>query len=216
MGSGGDRTWILPGFRVVRAESDSLAETARLMIRIERRGIRQYRCGGCGRRTGRARSIRDRTWDGDPAVPPADRLGLPVDADEPRGGPAWCKLGQSATRRAGVSGRLGPQPVTPTPVPHRARRDPTRQRTAILDRAVGHRAGRGNRHFVQRGAGMLQPVELVEERHRRAGAPCWPRSDRVDACRPYRLDPLALGRVEVVLEQRLRGRLTPILAQPCS
>src|SRR2546425_4422866 len=36
---------------------------SRLRIRIERRGVRRYVCSGCGRRTGRVRSIRDRTWD---------------------------------------------------------------------------------------------------------------------------------------------------------
>lgn len=65
MGSRRDCTWILglPGFRVVAVESDSSAETARLRIRVERRGLRCYCCGGCGRRTGRVRSVRDRTWD---------------------------------------------------------------------------------------------------------------------------------------------------------
>jgi transposase len=65
VGSRSNCTWILglPGFRVVTARSDSAAETARLTIRIERRGIRRYRCGACGRGTGRVRSVRDRTWD---------------------------------------------------------------------------------------------------------------------------------------------------------
>lgn len=35
----------------------------RLVIRIERRGVRRYTCSGCGRRTGYVRSTRDRTWD---------------------------------------------------------------------------------------------------------------------------------------------------------
>jgi transposase len=35
----------------------------RLTIRVERRGIRRYTCSGCGRRTSRVRSRRDRTWD---------------------------------------------------------------------------------------------------------------------------------------------------------
>jgi transposase len=39
------------------------AESDRLTIRIERRGVRRYACSGCGRRTGRVRSIRERTWD---------------------------------------------------------------------------------------------------------------------------------------------------------
>ncbi|HJZ72470.1 MAG TPA: helix-turn-helix domain-containing protein [Vicinamibacterales bacterium] len=33
------------------------------MIRIERRGLRRYTCQGCGRRTSRVRSSRDRKWD---------------------------------------------------------------------------------------------------------------------------------------------------------
>jgi len=42
-----------------------MEETAsgRLTIQIERRGVRRYTCRGCGRRTGRIRSTRDRTWD---------------------------------------------------------------------------------------------------------------------------------------------------------
>ena len=65
MGSRRDCTWILglPGFRVLTAESDDVTDAARLVIRIDRSGIRQYRCGGCGRRTSRVRSVRDRTWD---------------------------------------------------------------------------------------------------------------------------------------------------------
>jgi transposase len=39
------------------------AESGRLTIRIERRGVRRYTCRGCGRCTGRIRSSRDRTWD---------------------------------------------------------------------------------------------------------------------------------------------------------
>ena len=39
------------------------AEDSRLTIRIERRGVRRYTWRGCGRRTGRVRSSRERTWD---------------------------------------------------------------------------------------------------------------------------------------------------------
>jgi len=62
VGSRRDCTWILglPGFLVVTLEE---AESDRLTIRIERRGVRRYTCSGCGRRTGRIRSTRDRTWD---------------------------------------------------------------------------------------------------------------------------------------------------------
>lgn len=65
MGSRRDCTWILglSGFRVVTAESDGAAPDSRLTIRIERRGIRRYPCSGCGGRSGRVRSRRDRTWD---------------------------------------------------------------------------------------------------------------------------------------------------------
>jgi transposase len=38
-------------------------EPGRLQMQIERRGVRRYACSGCGRRTGRVRSSRERTWD---------------------------------------------------------------------------------------------------------------------------------------------------------
>ena len=65
MGSRRDCTWILglPGFRVLRMESDGERADSRLTIRLERRGLRRYVCSGCGGRTGRVRSTRDRTWD---------------------------------------------------------------------------------------------------------------------------------------------------------
>ena len=39
------------------------AESGRLVIRLERRGVRRYTCSGCGRRTGQVRSTRERTWE---------------------------------------------------------------------------------------------------------------------------------------------------------
>ncbi|HEX2665973.1 MAG TPA: ISL3 family transposase [Candidatus Acidoferrum sp.] len=62
MGSQRNCTWILglSRFRVVMMEEEA---NGRLVIRIERRGVRRYTCSGCGRRTGRVRSTRDRTWD---------------------------------------------------------------------------------------------------------------------------------------------------------
>jgi len=65
VGSQRDGTWILglPGFRVVTTDSDGEVVDSRLTIRIERRGVRRYSCSGCGRRTSRVRSARDRTWD---------------------------------------------------------------------------------------------------------------------------------------------------------
>lgn len=65
MGSRCDCTWILglPGFRVESVEGEDTEATSRVRIRIERRGPRRYPCSGCGRRTSRVRSARDRTWD---------------------------------------------------------------------------------------------------------------------------------------------------------
>ena len=64
MGSQRDCTWILglPGFRVERIESQDAAATGRVQVLIERRG-RRYPCSGCGRRTTRVRSTKERTWD---------------------------------------------------------------------------------------------------------------------------------------------------------
>jgi len=63
VGSRRDCTWILglPGFRVESIVGNDAA-TSRLSVRIERLG-RRYPCGGCGRRTGRVRSTKERTWD---------------------------------------------------------------------------------------------------------------------------------------------------------
>jgi len=62
VGSRRDCTWILglSGFRVVTMDE---GERGRLVIGIERRGVRRYTCNGCGRRTGHVRASRDRTWD---------------------------------------------------------------------------------------------------------------------------------------------------------
>lgn len=64
MGSQRDCTWILglPGFRVERVEGEESHATSRVRIRIPRCGPRRYPCGGCGQRTSRVRSARDRTW----------------------------------------------------------------------------------------------------------------------------------------------------------
>ena len=62
MGSQRNCTWILglSRFRVVMMEEEA---SGRLVIRIERRGVRRYTCSGCGRRARRVLSTRDRTWD---------------------------------------------------------------------------------------------------------------------------------------------------------
>lgn len=46
-------------YRVVELERE---DDGRLVIEIERRGIRRYVCSGCGRRTGRVRDAKVRTW----------------------------------------------------------------------------------------------------------------------------------------------------------
>ena len=57
-----DCTWILglTEYRVVELERE---DDGRLVIAVERRGIRRYVCSGCGRRTGRVRDAKVRTWD---------------------------------------------------------------------------------------------------------------------------------------------------------
>lgn len=64
MGSRRECTWILglPGFRVVELEQTEEGPAGPLRVHVERRGRRRYRCGGCGRRTTRVRSARERTW----------------------------------------------------------------------------------------------------------------------------------------------------------
>jgi hypothetical protein len=65
VGSRRDCTSILglSGFRVVAMESAEDGAGTRLVIRLERRGIRRYVCSGCGGRTGRVGSMHDRKWD---------------------------------------------------------------------------------------------------------------------------------------------------------
>jgi transposase len=62
VGSLRDCTWILglADYRVIGLERQ---EDGRLVVELERRGIRRYVCSGCGRRTGHVRDARVRTWD---------------------------------------------------------------------------------------------------------------------------------------------------------
>jgi hypothetical protein len=62
VGSPGDCTWILglTDYRVVELDRH---DDGRLTIEIERRVTRRYVCSGCGRRTGRVRDAKTRTWD---------------------------------------------------------------------------------------------------------------------------------------------------------
>src|SRR5206468_5477633 len=50
----------LRDYRVVALEPQ---EDGRLVIDVERRGIQRYVCSGCGRRVGRVRDAKVRTWD---------------------------------------------------------------------------------------------------------------------------------------------------------
>lgn len=65
MGSRADCSWVLglSGFRVTELAGDRTVGTSRLRVQIERRGGRGFPCGGCGRRTPKVRSVRERTWD---------------------------------------------------------------------------------------------------------------------------------------------------------
>lgn len=62
MGSLRDCTWVLglAEFRVISLHDDGAEH---LVIDLERRGVRRYTCAGCGRRTGRVRDRKVRTWD---------------------------------------------------------------------------------------------------------------------------------------------------------
>ena len=62
MGSLRDCTWILglAEYRVIGFERQA---DGRLVVELERRGIRRYVCSGCRRRTGRVRDAKVRTWD---------------------------------------------------------------------------------------------------------------------------------------------------------
>ena len=62
MGSLRDCTWILglADYRVIGLERQT---DGRLVVELERRGIRRCVCSGCKRRTGRVRDAKVRTWD---------------------------------------------------------------------------------------------------------------------------------------------------------
>lgn len=62
MGSLRDCTWIL-GVAEYRVIGLDRQDDGRLVVDLEQRGIRRYRCSGCGRRTSRVRDTKVRTWD---------------------------------------------------------------------------------------------------------------------------------------------------------
>ena len=95
MGSLRDCTWILglPDYRVVQMERQ---DDGRLVIEIERRGLRRFVCSGCGRRTGRVRDAKMRTWADVPWAehPVTLRYGLRR---------LWCRACGIRTERVGFA-----------------------------------------------------------------------------------------------------------------
>jgi transposase len=62
VGSLRDCTWIL-GLSEYRVTAVERGEDDRVILELERKGIRRFTCSGCGRRTGRIRDAKMRTWD---------------------------------------------------------------------------------------------------------------------------------------------------------
>jgi transposase len=95
VGSLRDCTWILglTEYRVVELTRD---DDGRLVIDIERRGIRRYVCSGCGRRTGRVRDAKVRTWDDLPWAERPVTLRYPLRR-------LWCRHCGIRTERVGFA-----------------------------------------------------------------------------------------------------------------
>src|SRR5713226_9189368 len=95
MGSLRDCTWILglTEYRVVELERH---DDGRLVMAIERRGIRRYVCSGCGRRTGRIRDAKVRTWDDLPWAEHPVTLRYPLRR-------IWCRHCGIRTERVGFA-----------------------------------------------------------------------------------------------------------------
>lgn len=58
------RLYVDSGLAGISSRDDERGPEWPLVIRIEGRDVRRYPCSGCGRRTVRVRSTRERTWDG--------------------------------------------------------------------------------------------------------------------------------------------------------
>ena len=95
MGSLRDCTWILglSDYRVIRLERQA---DGRLVVALERRGIRRYVCSGCGRRTGRVRDAKVRTWDDLPWAEHPVTLRYPLRR-------LWCRHCGIRTERVGFA-----------------------------------------------------------------------------------------------------------------
>jgi hypothetical protein len=90
-----DCTWILglPDYRVVGMVRQG---DGRLIIELERRGLRRYVCLGCGRRTGRIRDAKARTWDDVPWAEHPVTLRYPLRR-------LWCRQCGIRTERVGFA-----------------------------------------------------------------------------------------------------------------
>lgn len=97
MGSLRDCTWIL-GLAEYRVIGLARQDNGRLVIEVERRGIRRYVCSGCGRRTSRVRDAKVRTWDD---LPWAEH---PVTLRDPLRR-LWCRHCGIRTERVGFADR---------------------------------------------------------------------------------------------------------------
>ena len=95
MGSLRDCTWILglSAYRVVRLERH---DDGRLLIEIERRGLRRFVCDRCGRRTSRVRDAKMRTWDDLPWAAHPVTLRYPLRR-------LWCRHCGIRTERVGFA-----------------------------------------------------------------------------------------------------------------
>jgi len=83
----------LPDYRVVALER---GDNGRLVIEVERRGIRRYVCSGCGRRTGRIRDAKVRASDDVPWAEHPVTLRYPLRR-------LWCRHCGIRTERVGFA-----------------------------------------------------------------------------------------------------------------
>jgi len=90
-----DCTWIL-GLTEYRVTGLDRQEDGRLVIELERRGVRRYVCSGCSRRTGCVRDAKVRTWDDLPWAEHPVALRYPLRR-------LWCRQCGIRTERVGFA-----------------------------------------------------------------------------------------------------------------
>jgi len=95
VGSLRDCTWIL-GLADYRVVALGRRDDGRLVIEIDRRGVRRFVCSGCGRRTGRVRDVKVRTWDDVPWAEHPVTLRYPLRR-------LWCRHCGIRTERVGFA-----------------------------------------------------------------------------------------------------------------